>query len=159
MRKKDNFLVLGLLVSFLFAGVAWAGNVDTYGVGAKATALGGAFSARADDFSAMYYNPAGIAQLKKPQISVGSAFVNAAVSEKVSYENDYDKREGKFVKDDTQLLVYPHGGVVYPFELFGKKAAFGVATYVPYGLWLRWEPDPKVNVGAYNTYESWYYRW
>ena len=158
MVKRGGLFSLVLVVSFLLSGVVWAGNVDTYGIGAKATALGGAFAARADDFSAMYYNPAGIAQLDKPQISIGSSFVNAAVASKVSYENDYDKREGKYVKDDTQLLVYPHGGVVYPFELFGKKAAFGVATYVPYGLWLRWEPDPKVNVGAYNTYESWYYR-
>ncbi len=158
MRKIGGFLVALFLVSFLSSGLVWAGNVDTYGIGAKATALGGAFTARADDFSAMYYNPAGIAQLDRPQISIGSSFVNAAVSSEVNYKNDYDYRNGKYVKDDTQLLVYPHGGFIYPFKLFGKKAAFGVATYVPYGLWLRWEPDPRVNAGAYNTYESWYYR-
>jgi len=158
VRKTGGLLVAFFLVSFLSSALVWAGNVDTYGIGAKATALGGAFTARADDFSAMYYNPAGIAQLDRPQLSVGSAFVNAAVSAEVDYKNDYDYRDGKYVKDDTQLLVYPHGGFVYPFKLFGKKAAFGVATYVPYGLWLRWEPDPKVNAGAYNTYESWYYR-
>ena len=158
VRKRKGFWIVVLLALFLSSSLAWAGNVDTYGIGAKATALGGAFTARADDFSAMYYNPAGIAQLERPQVSLGSSFVNAAVSSEVNYKNDYDYRNGKYVKDDTQLLVYPHGGVVYPFQIFGKKAAFGVATYVPYGLWLRWEPDPRVNAGAYNTYESWYYR-
>ncbi len=146
------------LFFFLSTALVWAGNVDTYGIGAKATALGGAFTARADDFSAVYYNPAGLAQIERPQVSVGSAFVNAAVSSEVNFKNDYDHRDGKYVKDDTQILIYPHGGVVYPFKLFGKNAAFGVATYVPYGLWLRWEPDPRVNAGAYNTYEAWYYR-
>ena len=158
MRKIESLLVVVFLVSFLSSGLVWAGNVDTYGIGAKATALGGAFTARADDFSAMYYNPAGIAQLERPQLSVGTAFVDAAVSAEVDYKNDYDHWDGKYVKDDTHLLVYPHGGVVYPFKLFGKKATFAVATYVPYGLWLRSEPDPKVNAAAYSTYESWYYR-
>jgi len=150
--------LLFLLVFLLSSVVVWAGNVDTYGIGAKATALGGAFTARADDFSAMYYNPAGIAQISRPQLSIGSAFVNAAVSSEVNFKNDYEEVDGKYVKDDTHLLVYPHGGFVYPFELWGKRAAFGIATYVPYGLWLRWEPDPEVNAGAYNTYEAWYYR-
>ena len=36
------FLVAALAVS------AWAGNVDTYGIGAKNTAMGGAVSAYAD---------------------------------------------------------------------------------------------------------------
>jgi len=47
------FLVAALAVS------AWAGNVDTYGIGAKNTAMGGAVSAYADDPFAIYYNPAG----------------------------------------------------------------------------------------------------
>ncbi|RLD92949.1 MAG: hypothetical protein DRI93_05895 [Aquificota bacterium] len=158
MRRKSGLWVGVLLAFFLSSGVVWAGNVDTYGIGAKATALGGAFTARADDFSAAYYNPAGLAQIERPQVSLGAAFVDAAVSAEVDYKNDYDYRDGKYVKDDTHLLVYPHGGVVYPFKLFGKKATFAVATYVPYGLWLRWEPDPNVNAAAYNTYESWYYR-
>ena len=40
------------------------------GSGAKATALGGAFVAVADDASAGYWNPAGLAQLKGPIISL-----------------------------------------------------------------------------------------
>ncbi len=158
MERRKGLWIGVFLAFFLSSNAVWAGNVDTYGIGAKATALGGAFTARADDFSAVYYNPAGLVQLERPQISFGASFVDAAVSSEVNFRNDYDRRDGKYVKDDTHLLVYPHGGVVYPFKLFGKKAAFAVGTYVPYGLWLRWEPDPKVNAAAYNTYESWYYR-
>jgi long-subunit fatty acid transport protein len=40
------------------------------GAGAKATALGGAFVAVADDASAIYWNSAGLAQLKGPIISL-----------------------------------------------------------------------------------------
>jgi long-chain fatty acid transport protein len=40
--------------------------------GAKAMAMGNAFSAQADDPSALFYNPAGIAYLKGTQVSLGS---------------------------------------------------------------------------------------
>lgn len=39
----------------------------TIGVGAKATAMGSAFVGTADDASALYWNPAGIARLNNPQ--------------------------------------------------------------------------------------------
>lgn len=39
------------------------------GVGAKASAMGEAFSAIADDITAVYWNPAGLVQLTKPEIS------------------------------------------------------------------------------------------
>ncbi len=145
-------------VLFTIAVPAYGDIVDTYGIGAKAIALGTAFTARADDFSAMYYNPAGIAQLKRPQLSIGSSFVNPAASMKLNYHNDHDPGHKTSGADSTQLLIYPHGGVVYPFKLFGKNAAFGIATYVPYGLWLRWNSNPKGNSGAYNSYQSYYYR-
>lgn len=38
-------------------------------VGARAIAMGGAFSALANDASALYWNPAGIALLKEPEVS------------------------------------------------------------------------------------------
>jgi len=41
------------------------------GYGARALALGGAFIAIADDITAMSYNPAGLAQLLRPEFSLG----------------------------------------------------------------------------------------
>src|SRR3989338_7819277 len=40
------------------------------GAGARAAAMGGAFSAVADDVTAGYLNPAGFSQLSAPEISV-----------------------------------------------------------------------------------------
>jgi len=52
------------LTIFVLVGLCGPSFADTerqYGLGSRAAALGGAFSAVADDFSASYYNPAGLA--------------------------------------------------------------------------------------------------
>jgi len=70
--KRIIIITLSLL---LIANFVAAANEGTTGaqflkilVGGKATAMGGAFVAIADDASALYYNPAGIATLSKMSI-------------------------------------------------------------------------------------------
>ncbi|MCD6318073.1 PorV/PorQ family protein [Candidatus Aerophobetes bacterium] len=46
-----------------------ASNFLKIGVGARATAMGGAFTALADDGTALYWNPAGLAQIERTEIS------------------------------------------------------------------------------------------
>ena len=58
LRKSPLAAALAVL---LIAGSAWAGGFNIYEMGARATALGGAFTATADDASALFYNPAGLA--------------------------------------------------------------------------------------------------
>src|SRR5687767_10708176 len=52
-------------------GLARAHVPDTYGFGSRATAMGGAVSADATDFSAAYYNPAGLVGATGVSVSVG----------------------------------------------------------------------------------------
>ena len=49
-----------------------SGEFLLLGGGARGTALGNAYAALAGDVSALYYNPAGIAQMNRPQAQVGS---------------------------------------------------------------------------------------
>ena len=51
MKKQILCLATALVLG---AGTAYAGCVDTLGIGAKASAMGGAFSAYADDPFAVY---------------------------------------------------------------------------------------------------------
>jgi hypothetical protein len=77
---------------------ATSGEFLLLGAGARGTALGNAFSALTSDVSALYYNPAGIALMSRPQAMVGS----------------YD-----YVADTR----YTWGGVAFPFS--GGSRAFG----------------------------------
>jgi hypothetical protein len=81
MKRASNFTVGALLAAFALAAPAAAQDQGTQdnisyggtsgeflllGAGARGLALGGAFSALTTDVSALYYNPAGLAQLERP---------------------------------------------------------------------------------------------
>ncbi|MFH1562334.1 MAG: PorV/PorQ family protein [Nitrospirota bacterium] len=73
-REVEGWIVTILVLVFLsplnvYAGVnkkagTTIGQVLEFGVGARACAMGEAFTGIADDFSAVYWNPAGIAQIQ-----------------------------------------------------------------------------------------------
>ncbi len=65
-------LTLMLVLCFSQEGVS---NVDTWGIGARSSSMGGAFTAVADDFAAAWYNPAGLAQYKGNRVTMNSFYV------------------------------------------------------------------------------------
>ena len=85
MRKYLKFLTMAILPlafslhpSALFsAGVGTtAGQFLRVGLGARAVGLGGAFSALADDVTAIYWNPAGLAQIENREVSLRTICLN-----------------------------------------------------------------------------------
>ncbi len=75
MKNLLKILMGGLVIPFLCGNVFASGpgttgaNFLKIGVGAKAAAMGEAFTAFADDPTALYWNPAGLSQLKKMELS------------------------------------------------------------------------------------------
>lgn len=158
-----RFKILLFVAFLLMPLVAYSGNVDTFGVGAKATALGGAFAAKADDFSAMYYNPAGLVQIKRPEVSLGASFIVPNLNQSVSFKNNqpltgHADSGSTSTNDGSPLLIAPAGGIVYPTTVAGRPVAFGIGSYVPFGMKLKWSANPAANLGAYNGYKVWYSR-
>lgn len=151
MRK----IVLLLVVCCLFPAYTWAGNVDTYGIGSKASALGGAFAAYADDPFAVYYNPAGLVQIKTKVVTAGAMFLDPDLQAKdftvsgLAGPDDF--------ADHSPVLTIPHLGFALPLN---ERLTAGLAMYVPYGLHLKWDTDSDFskNPSSYDCYESWYYR-
>ncbi|MDO9585940.1 MAG: outer membrane protein transport protein [Syntrophales bacterium] len=158
MRKWVVHLACVVTVAFV-ASAARAGNVDTYGIGAKATALGGAFSAYADDPFATYYNPAGLTQIEKPMLSLGTHLIQPSMN-----VYGYQVTGGlvapaagpRDFQDHASTLVVPHLGFAMPLNKSPPLVA-GVGLYVPYGLDIKWGGTPG-DPGAYNAYHAWYMR-
>lgn len=98
---------------------------------AAAIARGNAFAATADNPSAIYYNPAGITQLKGHNVQVGSLFyLNIDVQHKSPFGVD--------TKNDSEIIPVPQ--LHYVFSPKGQPFSFGLGVYAPYGLGVKW-PD------------------
>ncbi|HEX4952577.1 MAG TPA: outer membrane protein transport protein [Thermoanaerobaculia bacterium] len=76
--SRRPLLTLLAALPFLAPLAASAAGVESFQHGGRATAQAGAFTARADDPSAVTYNPAGIVQLDGLQILGGLDFRNAS---------------------------------------------------------------------------------
>jgi hypothetical protein len=63
-------------------------DLDLYGKGARAAGMAYAFNAVADDATALSWNPAGIIQIKKPEIAFSNSIINTEYRHSI-YEYDY----------------------------------------------------------------------
>ena len=82
--KRNNFFVTAVLLLSSAPAVFAGGTTASFlklGSGARATGLGGAFTAVVDDINSISYNPAGLANLKKSEFG----FTRAELVEDVSY--------------------------------------------------------------------------
>ena len=85
------FTILFLSVSsILFSSSLFAEGFRILDQGAAATGQGAAFSAQADDPSALHYNPAGMTQLKGIQFSVGTLLIGGSIEFKSAQGQNVD---------------------------------------------------------------------
>ncbi|HOW28521.1 MAG TPA: type IX secretion system membrane protein PorP/SprF [Elusimicrobiota bacterium] len=70
-RRDVSIRYFGILTSLMLAvpGALRAESFDPLGYGAAAKAMGGAYTACVEDGSAAYWNPAGLAMMRRPQIT------------------------------------------------------------------------------------------
>jgi len=134
MRKRMFFtlLVAGLLV--LGSGSALASGFSIYEAGSKATALGCAFTATADDGSALFYNAAGLSFMTGSRAEVNAVFV----APQFSFSGKLSKTDPTTSTGEAESKVYPVPGVYYTNNP-GGKLAFGIGVYAPFGLGVVWE--------------------
>jgi hypothetical protein len=85
VKRKKIIFVLFLLPVLLFGG-KYTGDFMYIGAGVRALGMGGAVASVADDPSAIFWNPAGISQLRQTEIEVMHAFLyeNLATYDNVS---------------------------------------------------------------------------
>jgi len=163
MKKQMSGVFIALLI---FAIPCHAGNIDTFGIGAKATALGGAFAAQADDPFALYYNPAGMSWIKDRKFSMGvqvlvpnldieNFTVKSSVQETLNLEQDPLISTPKSFSNDSNGLYVPCLGYTMPIN---EKVNAGFAVYVPWGIELEWDSNPVNNPAAFNAYHSYLIR-
>ena len=129
MKNLAIFLMLTVTVMTLNIRQGYANGFKILGVkSAKATAMGEAFIAQADNPSAIAFNPAGLTQLKGTQISVEGLVTKSWIEHKgVTGEKEHSN-------NDWQLV--PASFITT--DLGTERIAIGIGVTAPYGLSSRW---------------------
>ena len=140
MRNR-KLIFLSFLFSAVFLGstLCQAGVLDTFGIGAKAAALGGAFTAYADDLSAIHYNPAGLTQLQGVNATLGLHVADIDYEQKVSQKDFRYSRDVECCTTDqnnSDLLYIPQVGVSY--KPSGERWTIAYGVYAPFGGHVWW---------------------
>jgi len=128
MRIGRGLIVL-LIVAFS-ATSAMAGGFRLPEAGAKAMSMGFAFTAQADDPSAIYFNPAGIMQLEGVNVMAGGTYVDGKGA---TFTGTTPLTGGLSVAETQKDLIFliPNA---YFTQKVSSKFAYGVGIFAPFGL-------------------------
>lgn len=147
-RRQARFAAAALLSFGLVAGSVSGAHAEGFAItewSARGMALGGGAGggmvARADDPSAVAYNPAGITQIPGTAMQMGLA-VSMLNFDLTRYDN------GKTVSSSDQAWPIPH---FYLTHQLNDKWWFGIGTFTRYGLGSQF-PDNWAAPGKEETY-------
>ena len=152
--KPAHPITLACAIVACLPSVSFALGIRIADQDARATARGNAFTATADNPSAIYYNPAGISQLYAPPLSLGTGVGKAARPVEQDGEGGLQLRMGLYAITLGSKATL--GGGAYTTDISHrwqatasfyatyKKAnsplTFGLGIYSPYGFGI-WYPE------------------
>lgn len=138
MRRRVIFHRLGLaalVVGLLAAGpTAYGAGFGIFEQGAKAMGMAGAFTAQADDPSAIFHNAAGLAFQHEQDFAVGFTYIRGLTADFTGA----DPFPGAgYTAEQEQLSEFPpHAYWVRPIN---PTWTFGLGVYTPFGLTTEWD--------------------
>ena len=156
MRSKTSLVIVSLLV-FAAASV-FAHGLSLNSVGPKSLGMGGAYVGLANDYTAIFWNPAGLNLIKGAQIGVFfTSVVPTGTYKFASYGIDAT----------TESNMYPCPGIMGYLPLFsGEKFTAGLGAYVHAGLGAEWNGQdlvafsgPASMGGAQNAFAGKSFEW
>lgn len=146
MRKRIARTLVAAALTLTAAGGAQAAGFNIYEAGARATALGCAFTATADDGSALFYNAAGLSFMQGQSVEFNIMPVGPKFKFAEAEDMGGDPATGEAVDK-----YYPVPGVYYTRNT-GGRTSFGVGVYAPFGLGVEWQ-DGDTFVGRQANYD------
>lgn len=124
-----------IVTIFLVVAVAYTfgGGFQLNEHGARAMAQAGAFAARANDPSALYFNPAGISFLKGTQVYLGATLISPSMTFRGPYDFNTNQETKLEKKIYTPITIY------FTQEI-NDMLSVGFGINNPFGLGTKW-PD------------------
>ncbi len=146
MKKLYVFSITIMLSVALISVEVMATGVSLTGIGSRATVFGGAFRGIANDWSAGYWNPAGLVQIQKMQIGGSFEFIapTANYNPSLLHGQPYGTLLPGAKNGEDQTFFVPSGGFVYNMG----DLAVGFSVFAPFGLGTKWN---LFNTTSYNA--------
>jgi long-chain fatty acid transport protein len=139
-RLRRTAAVLAVLAA---VAIPWSlgSGFHIYEQGAKASAQAVAFAARADDASAVYYNPAAMVWLEGRQASLGASAVFLGDT---SFDSKMDLTGSPLFTGGTFDMISNTRYVPHAYYAKGAgegRIAYGLGVFAPFGLVTEWGPE------------------
>jgi len=150
MKKGRLFLSI-VACCVLLGSLVFANGLNLNSLGTKALTMGGAFVGLADDFSAIYWNPAGIAQFKKQYFG----FYGTDIIPSTKYKMDAiipGVGPMTIVNAKSPTKHYLAGMAAY-FRPITENLVAGIGVYAPSGLGAEWEGEDFTLISMNKAYE------
>lgn len=145
MHKRFPALFLSLMSVLLLPLTAYAAGFAIYEWGARGQALSGAMVARADDPSALAYNPAGMTQIEGVQALAGVTAI--APSSKVTLTGGVAGPNPVTTETEDNIFLPPHTFITWQLS---ENYWFGVGIFSRFGLGNEYAPTWP---GRYQVYD------
>lgn len=113
---------------------AFGAGFSIFEQGAKASGMAGAFAATADDPSAVFYNPAGLAQQRRLSAYAGATFIN--FSNEFTGDPNSPVTSGTEGKYNRHTFIPPNAYAVVPIS---DTLTLGIGAYAAWGLRTDWD--------------------
>ncbi len=127
MKKKVLLFMFLVLFCLNLGAIDW--NIS--GAGARAAAMGGAFIGVADDATAITWNPAGLTQLYRPEVSLVARFI----AENYQYDSSfYDDNV-----DNQSHFIVNFASAAYP--LLNGRIVAAIAFQKQLDWYSGWDSD------------------
>ena len=142
-RLMDKFLcVFTFLMIFFFpCKPLFSAGFGVYEQGSAAMGQGNAFAARANDPSAIFYNPAGISQLEGTQVSLGAT----AILVESEFQSDLTSNTTKMFRKTS----FPPN--FYVTRALPHKLTVGFGVFAPFGLKIQWPKNWELSQIIYSA--------
>jgi len=130
--KRILLCTLALLFLASEGGAQTVYNNYQHLIGARGASMGGAFTALADDSSALWYNPAGLARVKTPTLNVAANSYNY-YKQDISGYNEFQRADGSYDSLDVSFEDYSVVANTLSYAMrVGEKSAIAAGLFVPY---------------------------
>lgn len=125
-----------------------ANGLNINGLGARAVAMGGAFVGLANDYSAVFWNPAGIALLNKKTFG----FSGDDIIPSGTYKFDHPIY-GINLVDASMTTTHNFTGLTAYYHPISENLVFGLGIYTPSGLASKWDGADFTAISLNAEYE------